>query len=68
MSTSRPFTVFSGRKSEYLAKQICEELGCQLGNMIVTQFADGEFAVSYESLFVVKMCSWCSQPSPILII
>ena len=48
MNTNRPFTVFSGRKSEYLAKQICEELGCQLGNMIVTQFADGEFAVSYE--------------------
>ena len=40
--------VFSGTKSKYLAEQICEELGCKLGNMIITHFADGEFAVSYE--------------------
>lgn len=40
--------VFSGTKSRYLAEQICEELGCKLGNMIITHFADGEFAVSYE--------------------
>ena len=48
MSTNRPFMVFSGTKSRYLAEQICEELGCKLGNMIITHFADGEFAVSYE--------------------
>ena len=48
MSTNRPFMVFSGTKSRYLAEQICEELGCTLGNMIITHFADGEFAVSYE--------------------
>ena len=40
--------VFSGTKSRYLAEQICDALGCTLGNMIVTHFADGEFAVSYE--------------------
>ena len=40
--------VFSGTKSRYLAEQICDSLGCTLGNMIVTHFADGEFAVSYE--------------------
>ena len=48
MSTNRPFMVFSGTKSRYLAEQICDELGCKLGNMIITHFADGEFAVSYE--------------------
>ena len=48
MSTNRPFMVFSGTKSRYLAEQISEELGCKLGNMIITHFADGEFAVSYE--------------------
>ena len=42
------FMVFSGTRSRYLAEQICESLGCPLGNMIITHFADGEFAVSYE--------------------
>ncbi len=40
--------VFSGTKSRYLAEKICENLKCPLGNMNVTHFADGEFAVSYE--------------------
>lgn len=40
--------VFSGTKSRYLAEKICADLHCPLGNMIVTHFADGEFAVSYE--------------------
>jgi len=48
MSALAPFMVFSGTKSRYLAEQICESLGCPLGNMIITHFADGEFAVSYE--------------------
>lgn len=48
MSDSRPFKVFSGTKSRYLAERICQVLGCPLGNMIITHFADGEFAVSFE--------------------
>ena len=48
MSHTLPFKVFSGTKSLYLAKKICESLGCQLGEMNVQHFADGEFAVSYE--------------------
>lgn len=40
--------VFSGTNSRYLAEKICENLGCPLGNMNITHFADGEFAVSYE--------------------
>lgn len=42
------YMVFSGRASQYLAEKICQELGCPLGNMTVTQFADGEFEVCYE--------------------
>ena len=42
------FKVFSGTKSRYLAERICQHLGCPLGNMIITHFADGEFAVSFE--------------------
>ncbi|MCD8236931.1 MAG: ribose-phosphate pyrophosphokinase [Prevotellaceae bacterium] len=48
MSESKPFKVFSGTKSRYLAERICQSLGCPLGNMIITHFADGEFAVSFE--------------------
>lgn len=40
--------VFSGTNSRYLAEKICQHLNCPLGNMNVTHFADGEFAVSYE--------------------
>ncbi|MCD7901621.1 MAG: ribose-phosphate pyrophosphokinase [Bacteroides sp.] len=48
MSTRAPFMVFSGTKSRYLAEKICASLKCPLGNMNITHFADGEFAVSYE--------------------
>ena len=40
--------VFSGTASRYLAEKICEELGCPLGDLTVTKFADGEFEVCYE--------------------
>lgn len=40
--------VFSGTATKYLAEKICADLGCKLGNMIITKFSDGEFAVSYE--------------------
>ncbi len=48
MSEKAPFMVFSGTSSRYLAENICKSLGCPLGNMNITHFADGEFAVSYE--------------------
>ncbi len=48
MSHTLPFKVFSGTKSLYLAEKICKSLDCQLGEMNVQHFADGEFAVSYE--------------------
>jgi len=48
MNEKEPFMVFSGSSSKYLAEKICTSLNCPLGNMIVTRFADGEFAVSYE--------------------
>lgn len=43
-----PFKVFSGRNSRYLAEKICNHLNCDLGNLSITQFADGEFSVSFE--------------------
>ena len=48
MNEQTPFRVFSGTNSRYLAEKICAELNCPLGNMDITHFADGEFAVSYE--------------------
>jgi len=48
MSEKAPYLVFSGTKSKYLAEKICKHLNCPLGNMNITHFADGEFAVSYE--------------------
>ena len=48
MSGTTPFKVFSGTNSRYLAEKICNSLGCELGNMNITHFADGEFSVSYE--------------------
>lgn len=31
-----------------MAEKICTSLKCPLGNLVITHFADGEFAVSYE--------------------
>lgn len=48
MSDNDSFLIFSGTKTKYLAEKICASLGCPLGNMVMTKFSDGEFAVSYE--------------------
>lgn len=48
MSEKNSFLVFSGTKTKYLAEKICQSLGCPLGNLLMTKFSDGEFAVSYE--------------------
>ena len=48
MSEQNSFLVFSGTNTRYLAEKICQSLGCPLGNLVVTKFYDGEFAVSYE--------------------
>ncbi len=43
-----PFKIFSGTKSHYLAEQMCQHLGVELGKMNIQRFADGEFEVSFE--------------------
>ena len=43
MSANNSFMVFSGTKSKYLAEKICSSLGCPLGKLVITHFADGEF-------------------------
>ena len=48
MSNQDSFMVFSGTATRYLAEKICASLGCPLGNLQITRFSDGEFAVSYE--------------------
>ena len=48
MSQKLPFKIFSGEKSEYLARQICSSLDCELGKKTKVTFSDGEFAVYYD--------------------
>ena len=48
MSTNKNYMVFSGTATKYLAEKICQSLGSQLGQLLITKFSDGEFAVSYE--------------------
>ncbi len=43
-----PFKVFCGTRSNYMAAEICKELGVELGKMNIQYFADGEFEVSFE--------------------
>jgi len=40
--------IFSGRATTDLAKKIAAEFGADLGNVIVTEFSDGEFQPSFE--------------------
>jgi ribose-phosphate pyrophosphokinase len=48
MEEKKNFKVFSGTKSRYLAEKICANLGCELGNLSITKFSDGEFEVCFE--------------------
>ena len=57
MTDKDSFMVFSGTATRYLAEKICASLGCKLGNLQITKFSDGEFAVSYEGASVVATCS-----------
>ena len=48
MKSNKNYMVFSGTATKYLAEKICLSLGCLLGELQITKFSDGEFAVSYE--------------------
>ena len=48
MEPNKSFKVFSGTKSHYLAEKICDCLGCELGDISITRFSDGEFEVCFE--------------------
>ena len=48
MNSLTPFKIFSGTNSMYLATEICQNLGVELGKMNIQHFADGEFEVSFE--------------------
>lgn len=41
-------SIFSGRKTRYLAEKIADSYGIELGKSIVTSFSDGELQTSYE--------------------
>ncbi|MDE5554608.1 MAG: ribose-phosphate diphosphokinase, partial [Muribaculaceae bacterium] len=43
-----PFKIFAGTNSQYMAEEICKDLGVELGKMNIQHFADGEFEVSFE--------------------
>jgi ribose-phosphate pyrophosphokinase len=48
MEETNQFKVFAGSKGEALARRVCEELGCQLGNLRIDRFSDGEFCAYFE--------------------
>ena len=48
MIEKNSYMVFAGTATKYLAERICQSLGCPLGQLLITKFSDGEFAVSYE--------------------
>jgi len=41
-------SIFTGRKTRYLAEKIADSYGVELGKSIVTKFSDGELQTSYE--------------------
>lgn len=52
--------IFSGRATRYLAEKIAESYGKKLGDVLITDFSDGEFQPSFEEnirgndLFIVQ--------------
>ncbi len=41
-------SIFTGRKTRYLAEKIADSYGTEIGKSIVTNFSDGELQTSYE--------------------
>lgn len=48
MEQNNQFKIFAGSKGQSLAQGICAELGCQVGNVHVDRFSDGEFCAYFE--------------------
>ncbi len=48
MEDNKTYKVFAGTNSRYLGEKICKELKTPLGNIVRTNFSDGEFVVSFE--------------------
>jgi len=48
MAIKPPLKFFSGRASNYIAKEIVKKFGSTLGKSSVLEFSDGEFQPSYE--------------------
>ena len=48
MENNNRFKIFAGSKGQALAQRVCEELGCQFGNVRVDRFSDGEFCAYFE--------------------
>ena len=48
MVNNNRFKIFAGSKGAALAQRICDELGCQLGNLHLDRFSDGEFCTYFE--------------------
>ena len=48
MEEKKTFKVVSGTNSRYVAEKICQSLDCELGDLSITRFADGEFEVCFE--------------------
>ncbi|MFO8023063.1 MAG: ribose-phosphate pyrophosphokinase [Perlabentimonas sp.] len=48
MQKNNCIKIFSGRNSNYLAKEIVKQYGTELGKSTVTDFSDGEFQPSFD--------------------
>lgn len=45
---AREVKIFTGKESRYLAEKIAESYGVPLGNVVISEFSDGEFQPSFE--------------------
>jgi len=52
--------IFSGRASQKIALNIAKHYGVALGNVIVTDFSDGEFQPSFEETVRGLRCIYCA--------
>lgn len=48
MPPKKPFKVFAGTETRYLAEKICSCMGHKLGDINLTRFTDGEFSTAYN--------------------
>ena len=58
----RDMAILTGNSNPELAKEIAEQLGIKLTDVLVGRFSEGEIRVQIKKISADAMCLSCSRP------